>query len=189
LGQTSAWALPFLDGTDRPCDTPLVLGRLAERLRTVFDTFDASLAVVQTRPAAMVSFQSTAAQTLTNQNPRVQFSTVDHDNTGQMVDLTRRADRITFNRTAIWAVGGMLVGTTGTAGNVVEVMISAQGINPTQTFLDDNRDGADPGGELFTAGGLARVSIASGWIEFSYNNLVPLTVTSAAMWAFWVADL
>lgn len=188
MGQTTAWALPFPDGTDRPCDTPTVLGRLADRLRTVFDTFDTSLNVVTVRPAAMVSFQSSTPQTLTNQNSRVQFTTVEHD-TAQMVDLTRRADRISLNRAAVWAVGGMLTGTTGTVGNVIEVSLNAQALAPTQSFIDDGRDGAPTDGELVSAGGLVVATSAFGWIEFSYLAGAPLTVTSASMWAFWVADL
>lgn len=135
----------------------------------------------------MISYQSTATQTITINNRLVPFNTVDLDN-ARMVNLALRADRINLTRTGIWSIGALITGTTGQSGTYPSMLLANTGVTPNQTFIDGNRDSAPTDGETYQATGLAFVTSTTGWIDYRLNVPTPITVSTAAMWAFWTAD-
>lgn len=191
---TPIYGLPYITGSDRPCDQAATWCDFALAVETEFDGLDAIVdRAVDTTPFAWV--RSTVPQTvLAAGTDTISYDSVLFD-TDNMVSLTADSTLVTINRTGLWDVTfSATVATSGVANNVGGAQFSAT--TSSDGWVDNGV--TTPYYPSFSA--LLRVDSVAGIsgdlvvpasirITITLNNGANVNVTTADLTVAWRADL
>lgn len=200
---TPVYGLPYIQGSDRPCDQSDTWCEFATAIDDALTRLDAIVdRTVDTIPQAQVrmTLPRTQPANAGGGTPQfIPFDTVDAD-TADMVDLTASPFTITLPRHGVYFVYYTVEGTTAGAGVQwrTSARTPANGFAPSQAnqfYLDD---GSTP--VLMASSGLYRYqspvpagttgyTTSDARVVFNVDAATTLPLTAATFGIYWMRDL
>jgi len=181
---TTNYALPYPDGTNRPCDFAQDWCTFTDSVQSVIDGYQAI--VDRTVPVIPIARLLVTTPVVMISDDEVVFDTVSVDTAG-WVDFDADPSGITTDRAGRFVAHGWLRFKSGTLNNLVQVHIryTDQIQNPDDSYFD-RATGFDTAGNTAT---LTALTAPTRWSMTAFNgNGANMTLQSAGFTVFWHAD-